>query len=92
MRSTTEGQKRYSPAHVVGAQKGIINGTPDKEHISKKAENHCHAIALHFMHYNFFRIHKSLRVTPVMAVGVTDKLWPLEDVINMMDVYFDMEK
>lgn len=115
--STTEGQKRYSPAHVVGAQKGIINGTPDKKHIStsyaerqnltmrmsmrrftrltnafsKKVENHCHAIALHFMHYNFCRIHKSLRVTPAMAAGVTDKLWSLEDVVTMLDMYWNQK-
>lgn len=55
---------------------------------SKKVENHCHAIALHFMNYNFCRIHKTLRVTPAMAAGVSDKLWSLEDVVIMMDSYF----
>ncbi len=40
---------------------------------SKKVENHAHAVALHFMHYNFVRIHKTLRVTPAMAAGVTDR-------------------
>jgi IS1 family transposase len=54
---------------------------------SKKVENHCHAIALHFMHYNFCRIHKSLRVSPAMAAGVTQTLWTLEGVIDMMDKY-----
>ncbi len=47
---------------------------------SKKAENHAHAVSLHFMHYNFVRIHKTLRVTPAMAAGVTDRLWSIEDV------------
>ena len=56
---------------------------------SKKIENHSHAIALHFMHYNFCRIHKTLRVTPAMAAGVSDKLWSLEDVVDMMDAYYD---
>lgn len=42
---------------------------------SKKAKNHEYAVSLHFMHYNFCRIHKSLRVTPAMAAGVTDHLW-----------------
>lgn len=37
-----------------------------------------HALALNFMHYNFCRIHKTLRVTPAMAAGVTGKLWELE--------------
>lgn len=58
---------------------------------SKKVENHCHAIALHFMNYNFCRIHKTLRVSPAMAAGVTDKLWSLEDVVNMTDAYFAEE-
>lgn len=56
---------------------------------SKKVENHAHAIALHFMNYNFCRIHKTLRVTPAMAAGVCDKLWSLEDVVDMMDAYFE---
>jgi IS1 family transposase len=56
---------------------------------SKKVENHCHAIALHFMHYNFCRIHKSLKVAPAMAAGVSKTLWSLEDVVNMADAYWD---
>jgi len=52
---------------------------------SKKVENHCHAIALHFMYYNFCRIHKSLRVSPAMAAKVTDRLWSLEDVVKLID-------
>ncbi len=47
---------------------------------SKKVENHAHAIALHFMHYNFARIHKSLRVTPAMAAGVSNHVWSLEEI------------
>lgn len=52
---------------------------------SKKYENHVHALALYFMHYNFCRIHKSLKVTPAMAAGVTDTLWTLDDVIAKID-------
>lgn len=52
---------------------------------SKKVENHAHALALYFMAYNFVRIHKSLRVTPAMAAGVTEKLWSMEDVISLID-------
>lgn len=54
---------------------------------SKKIENHAHAIALHFMHYNFVRIHKSLKVAPAMAAGVSNTLWNLEDVVKMSDEY-----
>jgi IS1 family transposase len=52
---------------------------------SKKIENHCHALALYFMFYNFVRIHKTLRVSPAMAAGVTDRLWSMEDIINLID-------
>ncbi len=55
---------------------------------SKKIENHAHAVALHFMNYNFCRIHKTLRVTPAIAANVTDKLWSLEDVVDMVDAYW----
>ena len=58
---------------------------------SKKVENRCHAIALHFMHYNFCRIHKSLRVSPAMAAGVSQTLWTLEDVVKMMDEYSEIK-
>lgn len=52
---------------------------------SKKAENHAHAIAIYFMHYNFVRIHQTLRVTPAMAAGVTDRLLELTDIIRIID-------
>lgn len=52
---------------------------------SKKFENHAHAMALYFMHYNFVRIHQTLKVTPAMAAGVTDTLWSFEDVVNVIE-------
>jgi IS1 family transposase len=52
---------------------------------SKKIENHMHAVALHFMHYNFVRIHKSLRCTPAMEAGVTKTLWSIEDIVKLLD-------
>ena len=52
---------------------------------SKKAENHAHSVAIHFMHYNFVRIHQSLRVTPAMAAGVTSKLWSLTDMVRVIE-------
>ena len=51
---------------------------------SKKLENHVEAIAIHCMHYNFVRIHQTLRITPAMAAGVTDRLWSIEDLINLL--------
>ena len=52
---------------------------------SKKIENHAHAIALHFMHYNFGRIHKTLRVTPAMAAGVTDRVWTMQEIVALVE-------
>lgn len=51
---------------------------------SKKVENHAHAIALHFMHYNFGRIHKTLRVTPAMQAGIADHVWSLEEIAALV--------
>lgn len=52
---------------------------------SKKVENHAYAVALHFMYYNFVRIHKTLRVSPAMAAGVTDRLWEIEDLVKLLE-------
>ena len=49
---------------------------------SKKLENMCAAVALHFAHYNFVRQHKSLRVSPAMAAGVEQRLWALEELVE----------
>ena len=52
---------------------------------SKKLDNHIHALALYFFFYNFCRIHKTLKVTPAMAAGITDSLWSLEDIVAEID-------
>jgi IS1 family transposase len=52
---------------------------------SKKLENHAYAVALHQMFYNFTRIHQTLRVTPAMAAGVTDKLWEMTDIVKVLE-------
>ena len=52
---------------------------------SKKIENHGHAVALHFMHYNFCRIHQTLRVSPAMEAGVTDRLWNVGDIVELVE-------
>lgn len=51
---------------------------------SKKIENHCHAIALHFVYYNFVKQHKTLRVTPAMAAGLTKRFMSIEDIVNLV--------
>jgi IS1 family transposase len=106
-----QGEKRYSPAKCIGAQKRPIIGDPDKKHIStsyaerqnltmrmhmrrftrltnafsKKVENHVAAVALHTMFYNFVRVHQTLKVTPAMAAGVTDKLWEISDLVQVLE-------
>jgi IS1 family transposase len=52
---------------------------------SKKLENHVAALALYFMYYNFVRIHQSLRITPAMAAGVTDRVWEIADIVRMVE-------
>jgi IS1 family transposase len=52
---------------------------------SKKLENHIHALSLYFVFYNFCRIHKTLKVSPAMAAGITDRLWSFDDVLAKID-------
>src|ERR1043165_8641487 len=52
---------------------------------SKKIENHMHAIALHYMYYNFCRIHKTLRCTPAMEAGISKKVWETSEIVALLD-------
>ena len=52
---------------------------------SKKAENHAHSVAIHLMHYNFVRIHQTLRCTPAMQAGVSKTLWELTDMVKVLE-------
>ena len=54
---------------------------------SKKIENHACAVALHSMYYNFVRLHQTLKVSPAMAAGVTDRLWEMTDIVDMLDAF-----
>ena len=54
---------------------------------SKKIENHRHAIALHFVYYNFAKIHKTLRVTPAMQAGLMDRWMEISDIVELADKY-----
>lgn len=105
----TYGEKRYSPAKCIGAERKTINGNVNPKastsHVerqnltmrmrrftrltnafSKNVENLAHSVSLHFMHYNFVRIHQTLGVTPAMQAGVTNKLWEIDDIINLLSV------
>ncbi len=52
---------------------------------SKKLENHVAAISPHFMYYDFVRIHQTLRITPAMAAGVTDRVWEISDIVRLLE-------
>lgn len=55
---------------------------------SKKVENHAAAVALHFIHYNFARIHKTLRITPAMAAGLADHVWSYAEIAALANLTF----
>jgi len=52
---------------------------------SKKLESHCHALAVYFVWYNSCRVHKTLRVSPAMTAGVTDRLWSMEEIADLVE-------
>jgi hypothetical protein len=52
--------------------------------LSKKVANHEAAVALHFMYYDFARIHQTLRVTPAMEVGISDHAWTIEEIVGLL--------
>jgi hypothetical protein len=52
---------------------------------SKKVENHARMISLYFMHYNYCKVHSTLRVTPAMEAGLTDHVWEIEELLALID-------
>jgi hypothetical protein len=65
----------------------MASGTRITYAFSKKVENHALSVALHYMHYNLCRIDKTLRVTPAMAAGETDRLWPISDMVTVLEAW-----
>lgn len=90
----TRVEGRPDPAHVSTSYVERVNLTTRMGNrrftrltnaFSKKVENHAHSVAIHTMHYNFVRIHQTLRCSPAMAAGVTTKLWELEDMVKVLE-------
>jgi hypothetical protein len=52
---------------------------------SKKIENHCHALAIHYVHYNFARKQAALKATPAMVAGLSDHVWTIEAIVGLLD-------
>ena len=75
----------YVERQNLNIRMGIRRMTRLTNAFSKKAANHAHMIAIYFMHYNFVRIHQTLKVTPAMAAGVTSKLWEMSDMVKVLE-------
>lgn len=82
-------ESKISTSHVERAnltmRMGMRRFTRLTNGFSKKVENLEHAVSLHFMHYNFARVHKTLRVTPAMEAGITDHVWTLEEIAALAE-------
>ena len=80
--------KHISASHVerqnLSMRMGMRRFTSLTNGFSKKIENHGHQVALYFMHYNFCRVHSSLRVTPAVEAGLTDHVWSLAELCALL--------
>jgi IS1 family transposase len=98
---TTDGHKAYLEAvedafgaDIDYAQLQKIYGSPSDAEVrrltngfSKKIENHAAIVAIHAVYYNFATTHKTGRITPSMAAGLSDHVWGLEEIVTMADSY-----
>ena len=75
----------YAERQHLSMRMGMRRYTRLTNAFSKKLENHVAANALYFLHYNFARIHRSLRVTPAMAAGIADHVWSIEEIVGLLD-------
>ncbi len=75
----------YAERHNLTMRMSMRRFTRLTNAFSKKVEHHVYALALYFMHYNFVRIHQTLRVTPAMAAGITNTLWEIKDIVRIVD-------
>lgn len=75
----------YAERANLSIRMGVRRFTRLTNAFSKKVENHFYALAIYFMHYNFVRIHTTLRVTPAMAAGLADHVWSIEEIVALLD-------
>jgi hypothetical protein len=66
-------------------QRRLAQARPTEYSNGPTTENYAHTVALHFMYYNFVRIHQSLKITPAMAAKVTDRLWEIGDIVDVLE-------
>ena len=74
----------YVERHNLTMRMGMRRFTRLTNGFSKKIENHAAMVAIHAVHYNFARIHKTLRITPAMAAGLADHVWALEEIVGLL--------
>jgi hypothetical protein len=77
----------YLERHNLSMRMAMRRFTRLTNAFSKKIQNHAAMVAIYAVHYNFARIHKTLRITPSMAAGLSDHVWTLEEIILMADSY-----
>jgi hypothetical protein len=77
----------YVERHNLSMRLGMRRFTRLTNAFSKKVQNHEAMVAIYAVHYNFARIHKTLRITPSMAAGLSDHVWSLEEIVMMADNY-----
>jgi hypothetical protein len=77
----------YVERHNLSVRMTVRRYTRLTNAFSKKIENHTAAVALGYFAYNFIKIHRTLRVTPAMAAGVTDRLWEVADLVAAWEAY-----
>jgi IS1 family transposase len=77
----------YVERHNLTARMSLRRFTRLTNAFSKKLENHCHALALYFVWYNFVRLHKTVRTSPAMAAGLVPTLWDMIDELNLIERY-----
>lgn len=89
-----EGSPNYSLVSTSHAERNNLNVRMHSRRMtrltnafSKKIENHKYAMALHFLYYNFVRVHQTLKVSPAMAAGITKRLWEMKDVVDMLEAW-----
>jgi len=77
----------YVERHNLTMRMGMRRFTRLTNGFSKKIDNHIAMVAIHAVYYNFARIHKTLRITPAMAAGLSDHVWSLEEIVQMADSF-----
>lgn len=75
----------YLERQNLSMRRGMRRFTRLTNGFSKKVENHAAAVALYFTHYNFCRIHQTLRVTPAVEAGLSDHVWSIEELVELLD-------